>query len=165
MWVYNKILQFGVSYSDRLYISSNGESGPQMSLNISMYDGSHTLKVNIFAERDHRRRHCKELAESFGVKRRNGTMEKGKRRGIRRGMDERNEPSFFLFPFCWFAHRGTHPEHLSRASCDTQVASVQNAPISKLSPFLHWHPSLYVSPEHGYWLMQAGDAGHSWAWL
>lgn len=41
-----------------------------------------------------------------------------------------------LLSFCWFTRRGTHPEHLSRASCDTQVASVQNAPISQLSPVL-----------------------------
>lgn len=38
-----------------------------------------------------------------------------------------------LLSFCWFAHWGTHPEHLNRASYDTQVALVHHAPISQLT--------------------------------
>ena len=53
-----------------------------------------------------------------------------------------------LLSFCWFAHRGTHPEHLSRASYDTQVASALNAPISQLSPFLSLSLSLSLSLPH-----------------
>lgn len=50
-------------------------------------------------------------------------MEKGKgrRRGKWRRKDERDAK---LLSFCWFAHRGTHAEHLRRASYDAQVASV-----------------------------------------
>lgn len=34
-----------------------------------------------------------------------------------------------------------------------------------LHVLMQWHLSIYVAPEHGCWLMQAGDAGHSWVWL
>lgn len=60
-------------------------------------------------------------------------------RGKLRVKDERPE----LLSFCWFAHRGTHPEHLSRASYDTQVAE-HNAPISLSFCFYSWSASALV---------------------
>lgn len=46
---------------------------------------------------------------------------------------------------CWPAHRGTHSEHLHRASCDIHVASVQDAPNSFLCPFLSSYSSTAFS--------------------
>lgn len=54
--------------------------------------------------------------------------------------NEKDEPSSFYF--CWVAHWGNHSEHLSRASHDTQMALVQNAPIPMPPPHLP-RPSLF----------------------
>lgn len=126
-------------------------------LTASLHHGRHIEGEQIFWKRRCRRLH-KEWAEQLRV-RWNRTMEKGKRRGRRREGWKR-------WAFCWCAHRGSHPQHLSRAS---SVASVQNAPIPQLSQAMYSYaptpPASCVAPERGCWLMQAGDAGHSWAWL
>lgn len=87
-------------------------------------------------------------------------------------------------PFAAVHNGGSHSAHLSRASSDAQLASMQDAPdftallrflasparcmhLSRLSPppCAHMrHPlGLHVAQEHGCRPTQAGNAGHSWA--
>lgn len=87
-------------------------------------------------------------------------------------------------PFAAVHNGGSHSAHLSRASSDAQLASMQDAPdftallrflasparcmhLSRLSPppcALMRHPlSLHVAQEHGCRPTQAANAGHSWA--